>query len=194
MEPDKKSRPLYAHNYTEEELMEEHPEDRLNFSELLKAEGRLSLPVEESGGEWAVKLPISNQQAMERALARGVVARKDLEAEEGGAYSGEQVAELLKITPQAVDQRRGSRRMIAWQNESGNWRFPVWQFSANTMLLGVETCLKELDLGEDGWGFMIFFLSPRYTLEGKRPLDLLRARQFKPAIAAARRHGRQGAW
>ena len=61
-------------------------------------------------------------------------------------------------------------------------------------LPGVETCLKELDLGEDGWGLMIFFLSPSYTLEGKRPLDLLRERKFKPAIAAARRHDRQGAW
>ena len=88
MEPGKKKRPLYAHVYTEEELMEEHPEDRLKFSELLKAEGRLTLPVEESGGEWAVKLPVSNQEAMERAFARGVVARKEMEVEEGGSYSG----------------------------------------------------------------------------------------------------------
>ena len=174
MEPGKKNRPLYAHVYTEEELMEEHPEDRLKFSDLLKAEGRLTLPVEESGEEWAVKLPVSNQEAMERALARGVVARKELEVEEGGSYSEEDVSKLLNITPQTVDRRRKARRMIAWKDESGNWRFPVWQFSANGELPGVETCLKELDLGEDGWGFMIFFLSPSYTLEGKRPLDLLR--------------------
>ena len=194
MESGKKKRPLYAHIYTEEELMEEHPGDRLKFSELLKAEGRLTLPVEENGGKWAVKLPVSNQEAMERAFARGVVARKEMEGEEGGSYSEDEAARLLDITPQSVEGRRKARRMIAWQNESGNWRFPVWQFSANGMLPGVETCLKELDLGEDGWGFMIFFLSPRYTLEGKRPLDLLRERRFKPAIAAARRHDRQGAW
>ena len=156
MEPGKKNRPLYAHVYTEEELMEEHPEDRLKFSELLKAEGRLTLPVEESGGEWAVKLPVSNQEAMERALARGVVARKELEVEEGGSYSEEEVSELLNITPQTVDRWRKARRMIAWKNESGNWRFPVWQFSANGDVAGCRNLFKRTG-SQGGWlGFYDF--------------------------------------
>ena len=41
---------------------------------------------------------------------------------------------------------------------------------------------------------MIFFLSPRESLEGKRPLDLLRAGRIQDAIAAAERHGGHGAY
>ena len=80
------------------------PEDRLKFSELLKAEGRLTLPVEESGGEWTV--PISNQQAMERAFARGVVARKEMEKEEVGSRPGEQVAGLVAYKRQTRSLKR----------------------------------------------------------------------------------------
>ena len=45
-----------------------------------------------------------------------------------------------------------------------------------------------------GFGAMLFFLSPRHSLQGRRPLDLLRAGQLQGAVAAAERHDRHGAY
>jgi hypothetical protein len=41
---------------------------------------------------------------------------------------------------------------------------------------------------------MIFFLSPRDSLNGDRPLDLIVKREIDAAIAVARRHQQHGAY
>jgi hypothetical protein len=132
-----------------------------------------------------------NRQAIARALDRGVLARKEMEQEEGGARSSEQIAELLGITRQAVDQRRKARKLIAWQDAAGHWRFPVWQFNETGRPFAELASILE-GLPGDPWSDMIFFLSESESLRA-RPLDLLRRGKGKQARLAAMRFGRQGA-
>jgi hypothetical protein len=107
------------------------------------------------------------------------------------ARSSEEIAKLLDITRQAVDQRRRARRLTAWQDAAGHWRFPLWQFNeTGRPFTELETILAELP--GDPWSDMIFFLSESEMLRG-RPLDLLRRGKAKQVRLAAMRFGRQGA-
>lgn len=134
------------------------------------------------------------QAAKARVLARGVLARKQLEQAEGGSLSSEQAAELLGLSKrQSVDYQRRERALVAWRTSAGKWRYPVWQFNERGVLPGLRECLAALPT-DAGFGAMLFFLSPRHSLQGRRPLDLLRAGQLAEAIAAAERHDRHGAY
>jgi hypothetical protein len=134
---------------------------------------------------------IGNSAAIDRALKRGALLRKIMEEEEGGSRSSEQVAEFLGITRQAVDQRRKARKLIAWPDEAGHWRFPVWQFDTTGRVYRDLPAILE-ELPSDPWSDMTFFLSESETLKA-RPLDLLRRGQAKRIRLAAMRFGRQGA-
>jgi hypothetical protein len=134
------------------------------------------------------------QKAKSWVLASGILARKELEQAEGGSISSEEVAELLGLKHRpSVAYKRKSRELIAWRVTTGKWRYPRWQFTANGILPGIKECLKALSV-VNGFGAMIFFLSPRHSLEGKRPLDLLRDGQIKEAVAVAERHDTHAAW
>ena len=134
------------------------------------------------------------QKAKNWVLASGILARKELEQAEGGSLSSEEVAELLGLKHRpSVAYKRRARELIAWRVTTGKWRYPRWQFTANGILPGIRECLKALQT-DNGFGAMIFFLSPRHSLGGKRPLDLLRKGDIKEAVAVAERHDTHAAW
>lgn len=152
--------------------------------------------IEDVMGRYAAVLKLdrdrpANHQAIARAIDRGALVRKDMEEDEGGSRSSEQIAELLNITRQAVDQRRRARKLVAWQDAAGHWRFPVWQFDeTGRPFPDLASILEELP--GDPWSDMIFFLSESESLRA-RPLDLLRRGKSKRVRLAAMRFGRQGA-
>jgi hypothetical protein len=152
--------------------------------------------IEDVMGRYAAVLKLdrdrpANHQAIARAIDRGALVRKEMEEDEGGSRSSEQIAELLNITRQAVDQRRRARKLIAWQDAAGHWRFPVWQFDeTGRPFPDLASILEELP--GDPWSDMIFFLSESESLRA-RPLDLLRRGKSKRVRLAAMRFGRQGA-
>jgi hypothetical protein len=136
----------------------------------------------------------SENEARKIVLARGILARKELELAEGGSLSAEELANALGRTRQGIDYLRREGLVVAWRTTQGKWRYPAWQLTAQGGLLpGVRECLKALATHSE-WEPMIFFLSPRESLKGKRPLDLLRANHLEEAIAAAERHGGHGAY
>ena len=139
------------------------------------------------------KARISEEKAREIVLARGALARKRLEQAEGGAVSAEEVADLLGLSRQGVDYLRKAKRVVAWRLTSGKWHYPLWQFHEGRVRPGISECLKALP-SDDAWSQMIFFLSPRESLSGRRPLDLILSGEVTNALAAARRHQRHGAY
>ncbi|MBV9878528.1 MAG: hypothetical protein JO025_27595 [Verrucomicrobia bacterium] len=139
------------------------------------------------------KARISEEKAREIVLARGALARKRLEQAEGGAVSAEEVADLLGLSRQGVDYLRKAKRMVAWRLTSGKWHYPVWQFQEGRVRPGISECLQALP-SDDPWSQMIFFLSPRESLSGRRPLDLILKGDVSRAIAVASRHQRHGAY
>jgi hypothetical protein len=136
----------------------------------------------------------SENEAKKIVLARGILARKELELAEGGSLSAEELASALGRTRQGIDYLRREGLIVAWRTTQGKWRYPAWQLTSQGGLLpGVRECLKALATHSE-WEPMIFFLSPRESLQGKRPLDLLRAGRLEEAVAAAQRHGGHGAY
>ena len=124
------------------------------------------------------------------AMVRGVLARESLQNEEGGSISAEEARTVLKISKTAVLDRFKKGRLLGWRETRQNAvRFPVWQFSANGVLPGLEEVLAILRASPavDSWGAILFFLNQRDSLGGQRPLDALRAGKIAAAKRAA--HG-----
>ena len=136
---------------------------------------------------------IDVQKAKAILLTRGAIARKRLEEAEGGAISAEEVAELLGLSRQGIDYLRKTKAILAWRHTNGKWNYPLWQFDSGRIRPGIRECLKNLAT-DDPWGQMIFFLSPRDSLNGNRPLDLIFRKEIEAAIGAARRHQQHGAY
>ncbi len=136
----------------------------------------------------------SEKDAKNIVLARGILARKELELAESGSLSSEEFANALGRTRQGIDYLRREGSILAWRTTQGKWRYPTWQLTTQGGLLpGLRECLKALDTRSQ-WEPMIFFLSQRESLGGSRPLDLLRAGRIEDATAAAERHAGHGAY
>jgi hypothetical protein len=122
------------------------------------------------------------------AVARGITARQKLIAAEGGSLSAEEAARELGLSKTAILKRYQKGQIIAWRQERQNAaRFPVWQFKDHKVLDGLEEVLKVLNAGSrlDDFGRMLFFLSNRGFLGGKRPLDCLRAGEINKVLKAS---------
>jgi hypothetical protein len=135
----------------------------------------------------------SRDTVLEAGIARGLVARKELELAEGGSISTDEMARKMGVQRQAIDHKRKQNHLTAWRDAQGHWRFPLWQIDPKTgkPLKGVKGCLEVLP--EDEWSRMLFFLSRNAGLPGqRRPLDLLRAEEIAPVLVAALRYGRHG--
>ena len=145
----------------------------------------------------AVELALAPGQSREDKLARahrrGLSARQQLAEAEGGNGSSDDVARLLQISKTAVLKRLAAGRLLAWREERLRAaRFPRWQFNAHGQVLdGLEAVLGILNQDErlDAWAKILFFLQEKPSLNGRRPLDLLREGKLKEASLAAQAYG-----
>ncbi len=129
--------------------------------------------------ERSLRSPASARSPMATALVRGVEARQRLKEAEGGALSVEESRPFFGgISRQAVLDRFKKGRLVGWREGRQNAvRLPRWQFGEEGVLPQLEEVLAILREGGavDDWGVVLFFLTPRHSLGGQRPLDLLRS-------------------
>jgi hypothetical protein len=154
--------------------------DPANLARLVEKAFRQEFPVAKSDNR------------LGNAIARGITARQKLIAAEGGSLSAEEAAQELGISKAAILKRYQKGQLIAWREERQNAvRFPLWQFQDHKVLDGIEETLKLLNAGSrlDDFGRMLFFLSTRRFLGGKRPLDCLREGDLKKVLQAAEGYG-----
>jgi hypothetical protein len=129
-----------------------------------------------------------------KARLRGVQVRRELLGAEGGTLSSGQAAELLGITPQAVDKRRRSGKLLALPVGRA-YLYPAWQFDESSrggVLPGLEEVLGSFGV-EDAWMRASFFLRQNGRLGDKRPLDALREGEIEAVECAVRAYGEHGA-
>lgn len=123
------------------------------------------------------------------AMLRGVLARETLKDEEGGAISADEAREFLgNISKTAVLDRFKKGQLLGWRETRQNAvRFPVWQFTPEGLLPGLEAVLAILrqSTAIDDWGAVLFFLNKRASLNDERPLDVLRRGDIESVKAAA---------
>ena len=122
------------------------------------------------------KLEHQPNNAVDRAKERGLFLRESAKQEEGGSVSADEAARRLGISKTSVLNRFKNGRLLGWRETKQNAaRFPVWQFSEDGILTGLSEVLSILSQSPqiDDWGRIMFFLNPRDSLRGKRPLDAL---------------------
>lgn len=117
---------------------------------------------------------------------RGALSKRWLLEEEGGAVNGEELANLLSITRQAVDARRNSGKLLALTMGNRKYLYPLWQIREGEVLPGLDQVLAALDeLGP--WPKAQFMLEQNKWLDWETPLNRLRDGEINQVVTAAER-------
>jgi hypothetical protein len=126
------------------------------------------------------------------ALARGAILRKKIAAAEGGSISPAKAAQVLGISETAVLKRWRDHRLVGW-SDGKSIHFPVWQFSGNKLRPGIVETLQ-IFRSDEQWRVLMYFLANRESLNGERPLDLLRRGEASKVIEHAASYAQDGIW
>lgn len=124
------------------------------------------------------------------ARVRGVSRNRELLQNAGGACSADAAARWLNMSKPAVLNRAAKGRLIGLRVSKQNAvLFPVFQFSESPdgVVPGFRQVMAALGVQPalDPWAKSNFFLSPRGTLNGKAPIDLLREGKIDEVVALA---------
>lgn len=147
----------------------------------------------------ALRATAINQKAFEpdaraQALLEGVrIAQEDLR-KAGGAYDLEQVRTLMQgVSRQAVDKRVQEGSLLAVPGPSNRRSYPTLQFKPDgTIVEGLKAVCAALPT-DNPWTILNFLAHPDDRLQGRKPIDVLKAGNVELVVEAARRWGRQGA-
>ena len=166
--------------------------------QMLKALERTSAPK-------AIKDAISRREEQERATeeAKALLCcmhQRALESEPrvleqaGGALVTAEVAEMLHLTPRAVNQRRSRAELFGVRRHGKRgYSYPLFQFRAGEGVVpGLARVLAALR-DWSGWAQLSFFLSPNDWLDGRTPREVLLAGEVGAVERAARAWGAPGA-
>lgn len=128
------------------------------------------------------------EDKLANAMARGLSVREKMAAEEGGSLSADEAARRLGVSKQSVLNMYHAGKVLAWRTEKqGAIRLPVWQFTEDHRLPGLEEVIAKLNEGNvlDDWGRIGFFLQTHGIVDDRRPLDLLRDGKLGEVLRAA---------
>jgi hypothetical protein len=104
----------------------------------------------------------------------------------GGLYTLSEVAAILAISEQLVEQRRKAGKLIAVETGEG-YRYPACQFTPHGIVTGLSEVLAVMAIRHD-WMRLEWLLVPDEALEGLSPLEALRAGRLEDVIDIARDH------
>ena len=128
---------------------------------------------------------LSKNDPLAKAKLRGLKLKQQLIEAEGGCASSEEIAEMLGVSRQAINQRRQRGKLIGLSRGKGKYVYPLWQFTdLGKTLAGLETVLGQLS-EVDPWTQVTFFLNPNLRLENKTPLEMLRMGEIEPVVESA---------
>ena len=128
---------------------------------------------------------LSKRDPLAKAKLRGLKLKQQLIEAEGGCGSSEEIAEMLGVSRQAINQRRQRGKLIGLSRGKGKYVYPLWQFTdTGKTLAGLEAVLGQLS-EVDPWTQVTFFLNPNLRLENKTPLEMLRRGKVEPVFKSA---------
>jgi hypothetical protein len=120
-----------------------------------------------------------------RSLLQLFEARRALLEED--TVTAPQVAELLGVSRQTPLNRVRENTLLAVLDR-GAWRFPLWQFDANSadgVLPGLPEVLRVLE-PQPHFSKLAWLRRANATLGGREPVELLRKGGIAPVVDAAR--------
>ena len=113
------------------------------------------------------------------AVTRGAEARTRLFNQ---MLSSERVGKMLGVTRETVNTRRKDGLLLGLTNGGRSFRYPEWQWEERVAqsMPGLLRILKDLD----PWAQYLFFTQANPLLDGRSPLDCLRAGDARVMSAA----------
>ena len=128
---------------------------------------------------------LTKRDPLAKAKLRGLKLKKQLIEAEGGYGNSEEIAEMLGVSRQAINQRRQRGKLIGLSRGKGKYIYPLWQFTdTGKTILGLEAVLEKLS-EVDPWTQVTFFLNPNVRLENNTPLEMLRKGEVETVIISA---------
>jgi hypothetical protein len=142
--------------------------------------------------------PVIDKQAFEpdarsQALLRGTkIAEADLRAS-GGAYDLQAVRTLMHgVSRQRIDRQVREGSLLAVPGPSNRRYYPTVQFQADgTVVKGLKAVREALPT-RNPWAVLNFLVQPDDRLNGRKPIDVLKAGDVDDVVDAARSMGQQG--
>jgi biotin operon repressor len=164
---------------------------------------QVNIPVEEQPGEAFATLvkvftqpealsQLAPQDPLAAARLKGVMVKQQLLYAGGPPLSSAEVAQMLGISRQAVDQRRLKGKLLAVSLGRRGYRYPHWQFQDGHTLPGMERVLAALQ-DADAWTQLMFLMTGDLRLGGQTPLECLQRGDIEAVVEAAASYGNQGA-
>jgi hypothetical protein len=124
-------------------------------------------------------------------LVEGIQHKEELLNYQGKqALTSSEVAAVLGISRQAVDNRRKNKTLLGLSLGNRGYRYPTWQFSNGSVLTGWSEVLKNMEHLDD-WSKLIFMLTGDIRLNNQTPLECLKGSQTDEVISAASAYGLQ---
>ncbi|HUE43251.1 MAG TPA: hypothetical protein VMP12_06785 [Candidatus Sulfotelmatobacter sp.] len=142
--------------------------------------------------EPSVATQLAVNDPLAAAKIRGVERQREMLKNGGGVLTVSGVEKLLGISRQAVHKRQTQRQLIGLTLGRRGYAYPAWQFEEGKTLPHLATVLQALGK-HDPWMQMTFFLGGNDRLDGRRPIDVLKAGEVEPVLRAAESYGEQGA-
>jgi hypothetical protein len=139
------------------------------------------------------KPDVSDLDARNRAIRRGIeYAEMDLQ-DAGGVYSIDELREILRdVSSQEIDQRVLDGSILEVRGANNQRQFPKMQFNDDgTVVTGLKL-VSEAFPSKSSWALLNFLMNPQSNLGGAKPIDLLRAGATLEVITVARQIGQQG--
>jgi hypothetical protein len=134
---------------------------------------------------------VLTRDPLAEAKLLGQVRRKELLEAEGGVLGPEEMGNLLGIQRQSIDKRRKAGTLLAL-GVGNRFVYPAWQVENNNVLTHLEEVLMALK-GHDEWKKLSFFVNGNVRLNGRSPLNVLRAGGYEEVLKAAKTLGEHGA-
>ena len=143
-----------------------------------------------SSASWVSRL--AAQDPIVASKLRGFELRQEMLKKADGVLSSGKVAELLKLSRQAVDKRRAANQLLALTQGRRGYGYPSFQFEDGKTLDGLEEVLRNLS-ALDPWMQLRFFTSSHERLGNRTPIEALRSGRANDVVSAASAYGEQGA-
>ncbi len=134
------------------------------------------------GDAEAVGPAVAQLEPLAPLIARNAEHKVELLKAAGGSLSAEDVGLLLGITRQGVDKRRRAYGLLAFRL-AGDWRYPRRQFDepSHEVVTGLPRVLQAF-AAVGPWVTLDFLLASDDTLDGRSPLEALRADGWSDAV------------
>ena len=132
--------------------------------------------------------------ARSRAILRGVqIAEADLRAS-GGAFDLQAVRTLLRgVSRQRIDKQVREGSLLAVPGPSNRRVYPTVQFQADGSIVKGLKAVRDALSTRNSWAVLNFLVQPDDRLNGRKPIELLKAGAIGDVVDAARSMAQQGA-